>query len=201
MGFYFSGHPFSAWRKDVSAFVRTDLASLMPQKQDQMLAGVVMATRNKMTSRGKMAFVTLDDGSAQLDVAVGGDLLMQHQALLKEDQLLIVEGRVSKDEYNGASALRVNANRLFDLATARTSYAQLLKLSCNGQADAAKLKQFLAPYIRREACRVVVNYHNQQATCEMTLGDDWRVELQDELLENLRGWLGEDGMKILYHSR
>jgi len=200
MGFYFSGHPFSAWRKDVSAFVRTDLASLMPQKQDQMLAGVVMATRNKMTSRGKMAFVTLDDGSAQLDVAVGGDLLMQHQALLREDQLLIVEGRVSKDEYNGASALRVNANRLFDLATARTAHAQLLKLSCNGQADAAKLKQFLAPYIRREACRVVVNYHNQQATCEMTLSDDWRVELQDELLENLRGWLGEDGMKILYHS-
>jgi DNA polymerase-3 subunit alpha len=201
MGFYFSGHPFSAWRKEVSDFVRTDLASLMPQKQDQMLAGVVMASRNKMTSRGKMAFVTLDDGSAQLDVAVGGDLLMQHQALLKEDQLLIVEGRVSKDEYNGASALRVNANRLFDLATARTAHAQILKLSCNGQADAAKLKQFLAPYIRREACRVVVNYHNQQAACEMTLGDDWRVELQDELLENLRGWLGEDGMKILYHSR
>ncbi len=200
MGFYFSGHPFSAWRKDVSAFVRNDLAGLMPQKHDQMLAGVVMATRNKMTSRGKMAFVTLDDGSAQLDVAVGNDLLMQHQALLKEDQLLIVEGRVSKDEYNGASALRVNANRLFDLAAARTAHAQLLKLSCNGQADAAKLKQFLAPYIRREACRVVVNYHNQQATCEMTLSDDWRVELQDELLENLRGWLGEDGMKILYHS-
>jgi DNA polymerase-3 subunit alpha len=200
MGFYFSGHPFSAWRKDVSAFVRTDLASLMPQKHDQMLAGVVMATRTKMTSRGKMAFVTLDDGNAQLDVAVGGELLMQHQALLKEDQLLIVEGRVSKDEYNGASALRVNANRLFDLATARTSHAQLLKLSCNGQADAAKLKQFLAPYIRREACRVVVNYHNQKAVCEMTLSDDWRVELQDELLENLRHWLGEDGLKILYHS-
>ena len=46
----------------------------------------------------------------------------------------------------------------------------------------------------------MVNYHNQQATCEMTLSDDWRVELQDELLETLRGWLGEDGMKILYHS-
>jgi DNA polymerase-3 subunit alpha len=200
MGFYFSGHPFSAWRKDVNAFVRTDLASLTAQKQAQMLAGVVMATRNKMTTRGKMAFVVLDDGSAQVEVAVGGELLMQHQALLKEDQLLIVEGRVSKDEYNGAGGLRVNANRLFDLATARTSHAQMLKLSCNGQADAVKLKQFLSPYIRREACRVVVNYHNQQAACEMTLGDDWRVELRDELLETLRHWLGEDGLKILYHS-
>lgn len=199
MGFYFSGHPFSAWRKKVADFVRTELASLVPQKNAQMLAGVVMATRNKMTARGKMAFVTLDDGSAQIEVAVGGELLMQHQALLKEDQLLIVEGKVSKDEYNGSGAVRVNANRLFDLATARTSHAQLLKLSCNGQADALKLKQFLSPYIRREACRVVVNYHNQQAACEMTLGDDWRVELRDELLENLRHWLGEDGLKILYH--
>jgi DNA polymerase-3 subunit alpha len=197
MGFYFSGHPFSAWRKDVSAFVRGDLASLAPKEQPQMLAGVVMSTRTKMTARGKMAFVALDDGSAQLEVAVGNELFMSSQPLLKEDQLLIVEGKVSKDDYTGG--LRVNARRLLSLAMARTASAQMLKISCNGQADAIKLGELLRPYTNRDACRVLVDYRNAKASCEMALGDDWRVELCDELLEGLRGWLGEDGLKILYH--
>ena len=197
LGFYFSGHPFSAYKKDVAAFVRTDLASLSPSEQPQMLAGVVMATRSKMTARGKMVFVTLDDGSAQIEVMVGNELLMAQQALLKEDQLLIVEGKISNDDYTGG--LRVNARRVFDLATARTANAQWLRLSCNGQADAAKLRELLAPYLRQEACRVVLDYRNGSARCEMALGDAWRVDLRDELLAGLRDWLNEENVKILYH--
>jgi DNA polymerase-3 subunit alpha len=196
LGFYFSGHPFSAWRNEVAAFVKNDLASLVPREQPQMLAGVVMATRAKMTARGKMAFVTLDDGSAQIDVAVGNELLSSQSGLLKEDQLLIVEGRISNDEYTGG--LRVNARRLLDLAAARTASAQMLKLSCNGQADAVKLKELLSPYLNPAACRVLVNYHNGQARCEMMLGDQWRVELREELLQGLRGWLSDSGVSVQY---
>ncbi|OGV74110.1 MAG: DNA polymerase III subunit alpha [Methylophilales bacterium RIFCSPHIGHO2_02_FULL_57_10] len=197
LGFYFSGHPFSAWRGEVATFVKTDLATLAPREQQQLLAGVVIASRSKMTARGKMVFVLLDDGTAQIDVAVGNELLMAQQALLREDQLLIVEGKVSKDDYTGG--LRVNARRLFDLAAARTANAQLLKLSCNGQADSARLRELLAPYLRPEACRVVLDYRNADARCEVPLPDDWRVELRDELLEGLKSWLSEDNVKILYH--
>jgi len=196
LGFYLSGHPFSAFKKEVASFVRTDLAALSPQEQPQMLAGVVMAMRSKMTARGKMAFVTLDDGTAQIDVAVGNELLVAHQALLVEDQLLIVEGKVSNDDYSGG--LRVNARRLFDLAAARTAYAQTLKLSCNGQASAARLRELLAPYLRRDACRVRVSYRNAGATCEADLDDNWKVELREELLQGLRDWLSEDNVRIQY---
>jgi DNA polymerase-3 subunit alpha len=162
-----------------------------------MLAGVVVASRSKMTARGKMAFVMLDDGSAQLEVAVGNELFLSQQALLKEDSLLIVEGKVSKDDYTGG--LRVNARRLFDIATARTANAQELKLSCNGQADAAKLRSLLAPYIRESACKVVLNYRNNKASCEVPFPDHWRVELREELLASLREWLTNENVKILYH--
>lgn len=162
-----------------------------------MLAGVVVASRSKMTARGKMAFVMLDDGSAQLEVAVGNELFMAQQPLLKEDQLLIVEGKVSNDDYTGG--LRVNARRLFDIATARTANAQILKLSCNGQADAARLRSLLAPYIRESSCKVVLDYHNGAASCEVPLPDAWRVELREELLASLREWLNEENVKILYH--
>ena len=204
LGFYLSGHPFLAYRGELTAFVKNRLSALKPQDQAQLLAGVVVGIRTRMTARGKMAFVTLDDASAQLEVAVGNELLMANAALLKEDQLLFVEGRVSNDDFTGG--LRVNARRLFDLAAARSAYASVLKLTCNGQSDAHRLRELLAPYCRPpqqedepRGCPVQIDYSNQQARCEMTLGDHWRVQLRDDLLAGLRAWLAEENVKILYH--
>jgi DNA polymerase-3 subunit alpha len=203
LGFYLSGHPYLGYRKDLAEFVRTDLASLRPQEQPQLLAGVVTGIRMRMTSRGKMAIVTLDDASARIEIVVGNELLNENPHLLKEDMLLVVEGRVSNDDFTGG--LRVSARRLYDLASARSAHASLLKISCNGQADAGKLRELLAPYCRgRNAeegrgCAVKVEYHNALGRAELMLGDEWRVELRDELLNGLRGWLSDENVKIFYN--
>ncbi len=204
LGFYFSGHPYLAYKKELSSFVRNSLATLTPQEQPQLLAGVVIATRTRMTSRGKMAFVTIDDATAQIEVAIGNELFMANAALLKEDQLLFVEGKVSNDDFTGG--LRVNARRLFDVSAARSAYASLLRISCNGQADALKLREVLAPFCKPSGveqdlrgCPVQIDYRNTDARVELSLGDAWRVELRDELIAGLRTWLSDDNVKILYH--
>lgn len=202
LGFYFSGHPYMGYQKELTAFVRNGLGNLKPHEQPQLLAGVVMGIRIRMTARGKMAIVTLDDAAARIEIVVGNELLNQNANLLKEDTLLIVEGRVSNDDFSGG--LRVNARRLYDLAAARSAYANLLKISCNGQADATKLRELLAPYCRggaeeRRGCAVKVEYHNATGRVELMLSDQWRVELRDELLAGLKNWLSEDNVKILYN--
>jgi len=163
-----------------------------------------MGIRIRMTGRGKMAIVTLDDATSRIEIVVGNELLNQNPQLLKEDQLLVVEGRVSNDDFSGG--LRVNARRLYDLAAARSAYASLLKISCNGQADAVKLRELLAPYCRgnasaeeRRGCAVKVEYHNAGARVELMLSDQWRVELRDELLAGLKTWLSDENVKILYN--
>ncbi|MBU3737204.1 MAG: DNA polymerase III subunit alpha, partial [Methylobacterium sp.] len=83
LGFYFSGHPYLAYRAELAAFVRGRLAGLKPQDQPQLLAGVVVGIRTRMTGRGRMAFVTIDDASARIEVAVGNELFMASTALLK----------------------------------------------------------------------------------------------------------------------
>ncbi|NWG87742.1 MAG: DNA polymerase III subunit alpha, partial [Hydrogenophilaceae bacterium] len=202
LGFYFSGHPFDAYRSEIAGFVKTKLGSLAPQQEKQLLAGIVYATRTMMTRRGKMAFVALDDGEAQVEVAVFNELFERHRDLLREDQLLLVEGKVSKDDYSGG--LRVTADRLFGVAEARTRYAKGMRLAMNGQASAAKLRELLGPYRRVAAaeesggCPVTIRYHNQGGACEVTLGDGWRVELDDNLLTSLKEWLSEEGVSILY---
>lgn len=154
-----------------------------------------------MTQRGKMAIVTIDDAVARVDVVVGAELLNQHAMLIREDQLLLVEGRISNDDFSGG--IRVSARKLFDLATARSNYANMLKISCNGQSDAQKLSAILNPYRSRNAekklCPVKIEYHNAQGQASLMLGDDWRVELHDDLLKHLHAWLSKDNVKILYN--
>ena len=203
LGFYLSGHPYQAYQKEISTFVHTDLGSIKPQDQPQLLAGIVMGVRIRMTQRGKMAIVTLDDAKSRVEVVVGSELLAQHASLIKEDQLLVIEGRVSHDDFSGG--VRVNVRKIYDIASARSAYANMLKISCNGQADAVKLRDILAPYCRANSaennrgCAVKVEYHNSQAKVEMMLGEKWRVELHDDLLIGLKAWLSDENVKILYN--
>ena len=202
LGFYFSGHPFTFFEKRVRPFIKTHIKELKPQEQPYVIAGVIVAIRIRMTARGKMAIVTLDDAISRVDVVVGNDLLIQSQRLVQEDQLLIVEGRVSHDDFTGG--IRVTARKLFDLATARNQFAHHLKISCNGQSDAAKLRDILKPYCgvaqnNLKRCRVKIDYHNEKGHVELLLGQDWQVDLHDELIDGLTQWLSEENVKILYN--
>ncbi len=202
LGFYFSGHPFTFFEKRVRPFIKTQIKELKPQEQPYLIAGVIVAIRIRMTARGKMAIVTLDDAISRVDVVVGNELLTQYQKLVQEDQLLIVEGRVSHDDFTGG--IRVTARKLFDLATARNQFAHHLKISCNGQSDANKLREILKPYCGHpqhhlKRCRVKIDYHNDQGHVELLLGREWQVDLHDELLDGLTQWLSEENVKILYN--
>jgi DNA polymerase-3 subunit alpha len=195
MGFYFSGHPFDACRKEVQGFPLVKLADLAPRQQPVLMAGIVSAQRTQMTRRGKMAFVTLDDNTAAVEVAVFNELFDSNRRLLAEDQLLVVEGKVVHDDYSGR--LRVTADKVFDLAGARSLFAKAMRLSMNGEASAARLMDLLEPY-RGGACPVIIYYKNGAAACEMALGEGWKVRLHDALLQSLHEWLSPTNVAIAY---
>ncbi|MDD5250887.1 MAG: DNA polymerase III subunit alpha [Rhodocyclaceae bacterium] len=202
LGFFLSGHPFNAYRQELAAFVKRSLDRIEPQKDLQLLAGVVLSTRTQMTRRGKMAIVILDDATAQREVTVFNELWEAERAKIKEDELLLIEGKVQDDAYSGG--LRVTADKLYTLGEARGRFAKVLKLSLGGaaaampSADAAeRLKALLAPY-RSGACPVRLAYRNGEAEAELTLPEAWRVRLDDALLLSLAGWLSADGVKVLY---
>jgi DNA polymerase-3 subunit alpha len=200
LGFFLSGHPYNEIRAELSAFIRRPLASLEPQKEPLLLAGIVTATRTQMTRRGKMIVVTLDDGTAQVEMTVFNELYEAERAKIREDEPLIVEGKVSRDDFSGG--LRINADRLLTLAEARGRFAKALRLALNGKVglgDTAteKLRLLLAPY-RNGPCPVRVRYRNTQAECELPLGESWRVRLEDDLLSGLQQWLEAENVEVVY---
>jgi DNA polymerase-3 subunit alpha len=198
LGFFLSGHPFNAYRAELASFVKRGLSQIEAQKEPQLLAGVVLATRTQMTRRGKMAIVTLDDGAAQVELTVFNELWEAERNKIREDELLLVEGKVQRDDYSGG--LRVTADRLLTLGEARGRYARLLQLSLNGGSraeTAARLQTLLSPY-RSGGCPVRLRYRNTDAEAELMLPESWRVRLDDALLTGLAEWLSPDNVKVIY---
>jgi DNA polymerase-3 subunit alpha len=201
LGYYFSGHLFDAWRDEVRRMVPTPLAHLEPQRDLQWMCGVLASVRTMMTRRGKMVFAVLDDGSAQMEISVFSELYDKHRSRLREDQLIIVQGKVSNDEYSGG--MRIVAESLYDLQLAREALARVLRVKLNGNADPARLRQLLNAF-RAEpengisGVPVDIVYTNDPFLCTVRLGQQWRVRMADALFESLEAWAGPDGIEVAY---
>jgi len=201
LGYYFSGHPFTAHRREMGSFLKVPLAQLSPKNENQLLAGIVGSTRMMQTRNGRMAVIVLDDGTAAIEVTAFAELYEAHREQLKDDRAVVIVGKVTKDEYSGN--VRVRAEKVLDLAQARSRFAREMRLSMNGAASAAgvaaaaRLKQLLAPH-RNGPCPVAIRYRNGDASVEVRLGNDWRVNLDDALIASLREWLKPENVEILY---
>jgi DNA polymerase-3 subunit alpha len=138
-----------------------------------------------------MGVVVLDDGTAQLELMVFSELYDRKRALLKEDQLLFVMGKVRFDEF--AQRLSISADDLMDLTEARAKAAARLRIELEGAVDVARLREALSPYRvpgnghGAAGCRVVVSYTNASGTVDVALPEDWRVRPDDRLIADLRG--------------
>ena len=126
LGFYLSGHPFAAYAAELAPIVRTSLATLQPKNDRVLVAGIVTTLRVQASRRGKMAFVTLDDGKGRAEVLVYNETFDAVRPLLREDQLVIMEIRVTQrvTEDGEAQGLRVIAESVFDLATLRKRWGK-----------------------------------------------------------------------------
>jgi DNA polymerase-3 subunit alpha len=160
-----------------------------------MLAGVIYGVQMRNSRRGRIAILTLDDGSARVEVVVFGELFHEKRASVQEDQIIVVKGRVFPDEFSGG--LRITADQLMDLAELRSAYARLLRLSINGQADSAKLKALLSQYAGGQ-CHVAIRYRNATGECDIRLPESCRVKVSAPLLDSLAQWLDEKNVEVVY---
>ncbi len=199
LGFYLSGHPFAGYAAELASVVRTSLANLAPRNDRVLVAGIVTALRIQSGRRGKMAFVTLDDGHGRAEILVYNETFDSVRALLREDQLVIAEvramQRVSDD--GEVQGMRIIAESIYDLAAFRKRWAKGLKLACNGNASADRLAEILRPFRPGEK-PVTIAYRNARIGGEVDLPADWRVNLDEALLDRLREWLAPGSVQILY---
>jgi len=201
LGLYLTGHPIARYEHELASIVDSTIAELKPvENKTVVVAGLVVGMRTMQTRRGdRMAFVTLDDRTGRMELAVFSDLFEKYRELLAKDVLLVVEGQVSVDEYSGG--FKMSAERLYHMDQARGVFASALQIEVDTELlngnFIQELQQLLKPVIPG-SCQVVLRYDNGTASAEISLGPEWRVTPTTLLLEQLTGLAGEGRARLIY---
>ncbi|MBA5687972.1 DNA polymerase III subunit alpha [Rugamonas apoptosis] len=196
LGFYLSGHMFDSFAPEARRFARTKLSELEPSREPRMLCGVITGIRPQMTQRGKILIVTLDDKSAVLEVTVYSEVFEENKKMFKEDEFLAVVGKVSEDRFSGG--LRISAEKVFDIVTARVQYGRQLGLSLPATLDSRKIADVLAPHRHEQGLPIAARIAPQGVACVLQFGDEWRVAPSDELQLALQQVLGAREVAVEY---
>ncbi|MFC0253420.1 DNA polymerase III subunit alpha [Massilia consociata] len=196
LGYYLSGHMFDSYAAEVRRFAKTKLKDLEPSRDPRMLCGVITGVRTQMTQRGKILIVSLDDKTGVVEVTVYSELLEANKNIFKEDEFLLVVGKVSEDRFNGG--LRITAEKVYDIAAARIQYGFKLEMDVSCDISPAKLAEILQPYRQQDGLPVSLRIRPQGVEAILQLGDDWRVAPSDTLKQQLELALGAKDVAVEY---
>ncbi len=130
LGFYLSGHLFDQSAAEVRRFVKLRIADLIDSREPVLLAGIVGDLRVVNGQRGRVALFKLDDMSEVVEAVANEDLLLANRDLLKDDELVIVQGKAQPDRFSGG--IRLNVQSVWDLAAARCRFGKYLRVEVNG---------------------------------------------------------------------
>ena len=205
LGLYVTGHPIDEYEKELRNFVSRKLVELQPARgRSQKMAGLIVDMRLKKTKRGEtLCFVTLDDRSARIDVTLFGEVYENARRMITKDQVIVVEGEVAQDDYNGG--LKVRGQSVLSVAEARTRYAEKLVISCKDEQlkprDLKRLSETLAQYRPiQEGVSIELVYSCDAARGRLKLSEQWAVNPKDELILALKEQFGNPAVSLEYAS-
>ncbi|MBI2785603.1 MAG: DNA polymerase III subunit alpha [Legionella longbeachae] len=197
LGFYLTGHPADQYRREFGDFI-VPISQLNPSMQKKaMICAQVVGIRKIVTKRGKkLVILGMDDSTARMDIVVFGELFEASASGLATGHMLVVEGEVAHDDYNGG--VKMTANNLYDVSTARTRFARCLELRLHPgcQEILTSIQALLKAHVGR--CAVQFSYANEHARAQLTLAQQWHVIPSDELIELLANLLGSDQVLMKY---
>ena len=192
LGFYVSGHMFDQNAAEVRQFAKRANADVLDSREPQLLAGIVSDLRVINGQRGKVAIFKLDDKTEPIEAVASEELLNANKEVLKDDELIIVQGKVQADRFSGG--LRLTVQALWDLPTARCKFGKFLRVEINGNSGTAPqvaevLRQHPVKRVATElgdvsqGLAVRLALARAEATAELDLGEAAKFFPSDAALE------------------
>jgi DNA polymerase-3 subunit alpha len=128
MGIYISGHPMDDYRPFLKNTHVVRIGALMEEENrfedDQIIsvAGIVQAVKMKTTrNNSMMAYVTVEDDTAALEMLAFSNVLSQYGGYLRENSPVVVTGRLSLRDDKEPQIVINRARPISDFANAEVS--------------------------------------------------------------------------------
>jgi DNA polymerase-3 subunit alpha len=148
-----------------------------------------------------MAEICLDDRTARAHITLYSEVYQQYRSMLIKDKLIIIAGEAVEDDYYDTGNY-VKAEKVFNLSEVRTACGRLRLCVNNVMMEnnmLQSIKDLLGIY-RGRASLVVIEYNKGSATGQLNLGETWRVEISDKLMDELQVLLGAKNVRIEYRN-
>ena len=212
LGLYLTGHPITRYETEIAPFITERLGALQERfdrsappevpgrKQDirVVIAGLVVELRTRQNKNGKrMAFMTLDDRTGRIEVALFSEAYDRFRDLVMKDQLVVVEGVLGWDDFQGQ--LRLSTDNMMRIGEARARFAKRLQIRWENALPSwpLTLKTLLEPHIGGE-CPVFIERHLNEAKAVVQLADSWRIHPQEALIRMLEETFGEGTVRLRF---
>ena len=211
IGFYLSGHLFDEAEAEVRRFARQRIGDLKDSRDPQVVAGIISDLRVINGARGRVAIFKLDDKSETIEAVANQETLDANKDLLKDDELVIIQGKVQTDRFSGG--LRLNVQQVFSVAAARCRYARFVRVKATDQHCPVQdlLREFpprrvpasqpdLPDAVQGLPLRVVVERHTPDlsARAELELGDLSKFYPSDQALQRLKELMPQGQPTLVY---
>ncbi|MGM0543889.1 MAG: DNA polymerase III subunit alpha [Pseudomonadota bacterium] len=201
LGLYLTGHPIDEYERELKRFVSTRISDLKASRDPQRVAGLVIAMRTMKSKRGDtMAFITLDDRTGRIEASLFGELFEQLRGQIAADEVVIVEGEVSNDDFSGG--LKLRGKDVTPMVAARMRFGQAVELALDAKQLNGRLveslRASLSPFRDEAGLPVRLQYRHPDAVGWLELADEWKVAPSDDLLLTLRDVQGQVGVQLRY---
>jgi DNA polymerase III subunit alpha len=207
LGLYLTGHPLARFEASLKRFVSHRIGDLVSDKpaagfeaprfgggKPVTVAGLI----DEVKKRGPRVILTLDDRTGRIEAMLFEDTFQKYRELITKDALVLVDGSLRFDEFS--DAWRLSVKKLTELDRVREQEARRLVIRCSHAevpALSERLAQVLSPW-RPGPCPITIEYSGVAACGALTLDGQWSVRASRELLEQIEGLVGRDGLQVLY---
>ncbi len=133
IGYYVSGHPLDEYREELEAHQVRRIADLLESGGEDAvvpIAGVVVDRSEKVSKTGgRMAFVTLDDGTGLIECRIFSSVYDQWAAVADLAEPLLMRGSVRVEDDGEVEQVRFLVNSVDRLETARFRLARAVEVA------------------------------------------------------------------------
>lgn len=205
LGIYVSGHPLEPYKKELAMvsnittpeiFGNLDEGSnnIIQAKDGQRIkiGGIIVEKKNKITrNNNMMAFISLEDMYGVIECIVFPKTYENYNNILNEDELIVVEGRLSVSEIEEP---KIICERIYPLNNYKLSRIYIKFANKDFNKSFGKVKSILEKHKGNTPVYMYLESQNKTFMADKSL---W-VNIEDQaLIKKLENLLGKDSVKTL----
>ncbi|MBL7136075.1 MAG: DNA polymerase III subunit alpha [Candidatus Marinimicrobia bacterium] len=198
VGMYLTGHPLLQYTTEIETFSNYDFTEPLSRfdKEIVKLGGIISKIKKLMDRKNRqMAFITLESLNGTVEAIAFADIYERFKENIKVDNLVFVQGKVSRRGEKDERILVESINPLKGLMDRKSKNLNIrLEAEKIEKSDIENLKKLATQY--KGDCDLILHIYDKNKNSRIVRSGSVKVSPNKELIDKLRNVHGEKNVWI-----